>query len=131
MQMINARRTIDVLRMAGHRRHPAIERLAELTDNNEVVNRSVPQGSKQLPPRLWQRLLSSAKKLDKAIPCVRTRNFSRWEIAQLHGRIQIRGSRVINATIGHSILKIHLISRGMIRDFRCFTNAPRKRRSAE
>jgi GTP cyclohydrolase II len=36
---------------------------------------------------------------------------------------------VINATIGHWILKIHLISRGMIWDFRCSTNAPGKRRS--
>jgi hypothetical protein len=45
VQMINARRTIDIFRMAGRGRHPAIERLAELTDNNEVIDCSVPQGS--------------------------------------------------------------------------------------
>jgi hypothetical protein len=33
----------------------------------------------------------------------------------------------MNDTIGHSILKIHLISGGMIQDFRCSTNAPSKR----
>ena len=31
-----------------------------------------------------------------------------------------------NSTIGYSILKIHLISSGMIWDFRCSTNAPGK-----
>ena len=39
-------------------------------------------------------------------------------------------SPAINATIGHWILKIHLISSGMIWDFRCSTNAPGKRRFA-
>ena len=49
----------------------------------------------------------------------------------MHGGDQIRGLPVINATIGHWVLKIHLISRGMIWDFRCSTNAPSKRRSRE
>jgi hypothetical protein len=128
MQVLNARRTIDILRMASRRRHSAIERLAELTNDNEVVDGPVPQGSKQLSPALRQGLLPPAKKLDKAFPRVGTRNFSGRKIAQFHGGDQIRGSLVINATIGHSILKIHLISRGMILDFRCFMNAPSKRR---
>jgi hypothetical protein len=37
---------------------------------------------------------------------------------------KIRFSRVINASIGQSTPEIHLISDGMIQDFRCSTNAP-------
>ncbi len=40
---------------------------------------------------------------------------------------KIRFSRVVNDTIGHSIPVIHLISGGMIQDFRCSMNAPGKR----
>ena len=68
VQMLDSRWTIDVLRMAGCRRYPAIERLAELPDHNEIVDHSVPQGAKQIRPALRQRLLSPTKEVDKALP---------------------------------------------------------------
>jgi hypothetical protein len=74
-------------------------------------------------------LLATTKTLDKALPRIGNGKFAGGEIAKLHGRI--RFSRVISDTIGHSILKIHLISVGMIQDFRCSTNAPSKRKSCK
>ena len=81
VQMLDAGRTVDVLRMASRRRYPAVERLADLPDHNEIVDRPVPQRAEQIRPALRQRLLSATKKLDKALPCVGRRKFSGGEIA--------------------------------------------------
>ena len=114
VQMFDTGRTVDVLRVARRRRDPTVERLADLPYNHEIVHRPAPQRAEQIRPDLRQGLLSSTKKLDKALPCVGRSKFAGGEIAKLHGGNQIRVSRVINATIGHSIPKIHLISSGMI-----------------
>ena len=42
VQMLDTGRTVDILRMTRRRRHPAIEGLPELTDDNEIVDRPVP-----------------------------------------------------------------------------------------
>jgi len=55
-------------------------------------------------------------------------NLRAGKLPSCTAEFKIRFSRVINATIGHPIRKIHLISGGMIQDFRCSTNAPSKRR---
>jgi hypothetical protein len=47
-----------------------------LTDNNEIIDRPVPQGREQISPTLRQRLLAPAKKLDEAFPCVARCNLS-------------------------------------------------------
>src|SRR5437762_910033 len=125
--MFDASRTVDVLRVARRRRDATIERLADLPNNHEIVHRPGAQRAEQIRPGLRQRLLSTTKTPDKALPRIGKSNFSGGEIAKLHGRI--RFSPVMNDTIGHSILKIHLISGGMIQDFRCSTNAPSKRKS--
>ena len=112
VQMFDAGRTVDVLGVTGRRRDPTVERLADLPDNHQIVHHPVPQRAEQIRPGLRQMLLSCTKKLDKALPRIGRSKFAGGEIAELHG--EIRFSLVINATIGHSIPKIHLISGGMI-----------------
>ena len=51
VQVLDSRRTIDVFGMSGRRRHPAIKRLPELSDNNEIVDCSIPQRSEQVSPK--------------------------------------------------------------------------------
>jgi hypothetical protein len=125
VQMFDAGRTVDVLRVARRRRDPTVKRLADLPNNHEIVHRPGAQRAEQIRPGLRQGLQATTKTLDKALPRIGKSKFAGGEIAKLHGRI--RFSRVMNDTIGHSILKIHLISGGMIQDFRCSTNAPSKR----
>ena len=88
VQMLNAGRTVDVLGVTGCRRDPTVERLADLTHYNQVVHRPVAQRAEQVGPGLRQGLLSSTKRLDKALPCVGRSKFAGGEIAKLHGRIQ-------------------------------------------
>ena len=101
VQMRETGRTVDIVRMTGRGRDPAIERLPDLADDNEIVDRPVPQRAEQISPPLRQRLLATTKEVDKAFPYVGMREFSGGEIAQLHESDQIRGLPVINATIGH------------------------------
>ena len=96
VQMFDAGRTVDVLRMTSSRRDPAIERLADLPDNHEIVDRPAPQRAEQIRPGLRQGLLSSTKKLDKALPCIGRRKFAGGEIAKLHGRNHNSGSRELS-----------------------------------
>ena len=44
MQMLDAGRTVDILRMARRRRDPTVERLAELPDDHQIIHRPVAQG---------------------------------------------------------------------------------------
>src|SRR5712671_91958 len=125
--MFDTGRTVDVFGVASRRRDPTVERLAYLPNNHEIVHRPGAQRAEQIRPGLRQGVLSSTKTLDKALPAAGRRKFAVGEIAKLHG--EIRFSRVINDTIGQSIPEIHLISGGMIQDFRCSTNAPSKRKS--
>src|SRR3954465_818103 len=127
--MFDTGRTVDVFGVASRRRDATVERLADLPDNHEIVHRPGAQRAEEIRPGLRQGVLSSTKTLDKALPAIGRGKFAVGKIAKLHGRI--RFSRVTNDTIGHSILKIHLISGGMIQDFRCSTNAPSKRKSCK
>lgn len=127
--MFDTGRTVDVFGVASRRRDATVERLADLPNNHEIVHRPGAQRAEQIRPGLRQGVLSSTKTLDKALPAVGRRKFAVGEIAKLHG--EIRFSRVINDTIGQSIPEIHLISGGMIQDFRCSTNAPSKRKSCK
>ena len=127
--MFDAGRTVDELRVARRRRDPTVERLADLPNNYEIVHRANAQRTEQIGPGLRQRLLFATKMLDKALPRIGRGKFAGGKIAKLHG--EIRFSRVINDTIGQSIPEIHLISGGMIQDFRCSTNAPSKRKSCK
>jgi|SRR5215211_1700634 hypothetical protein len=77
--------------MAGSRRDPSVERLADLTDDNEIVHRPVAQRAEQIRPGLRKGLLSSTKKVDETFPCVGRSEFARREIAKLHSRNQNPG----------------------------------------
>ncbi len=52
---------IDVFGMSGHRRDPAIDRLADLSDDNEVVDGALAQGPEAALPGLRQRTGSGSK----------------------------------------------------------------------
>jgi hypothetical protein len=86
VQMFDACRTVDVLGMTGSCRDPAVERLADLAYNDEIVDHPVPQRSEQIRPGLRQGLLSSTKKLNKGFPCVGGAEFADGEIAKLRDR---------------------------------------------
>ncbi len=51
VEMIQARRTVDVFGMSGDCRDTAIDRLSNLTDNNEIIDRAVAQRAKPFFPR--------------------------------------------------------------------------------
>ena len=114
MKVVDAGRTIDVFRMAGSCRDSTIKRLAELTNDHQIVDNALAQGAKQIRPNLRKRLLSVAKMMDKVFPVITGREFTGWEAAELHGRSQ--GTSWIRdqcycRSIWH---KNHLISTGMI-----------------
>src|SRR3954453_16484168 len=106
--MFDTGRTVDVFGVASRGRDATVERLADLPNNHEIVHGPGAQRAEQIRPGLRQGLLATTKTLDKALPRIGKSKFAGGEIAKLHGRI--RFSRVMNDTIGHSILKIHLIS---------------------
>ena len=84
VQMFDAGRTVDVLRVTRRRRDPTVERLADLPHNHQIVHRPVPQRAEQIRPGLRQGLLSCTKKLDKALPRVGRSKFAGGETAELH-----------------------------------------------
>jgi hypothetical protein len=88
VQMLDAGWTVDVFGVTGRRRDSAVERLADLTYYNQIVHRPVAQRAEQVGPGLRRGLLSSTKKLDKALPCVGRSKFAGGEIAKLHSGIQ-------------------------------------------
>src|SRR5205823_3078031 len=88
VQMFDAGRTVDILRVACRGRDPTIERLADLPDDEEIVHRPDAQRAEQIRPGLRQGLLSSTKTLDKALPFIGRSKFTGGEIAKLHSRIQ-------------------------------------------
>jgi hypothetical protein len=87
VKMINASWTIDVLRMARSRRNPTIKRLAELTDDHEIVHGPMTKRAKDIYPILRERLLPVAKRIDEIFPAIIGREFGRWA-AKLHGSDQ-------------------------------------------
>jgi len=114
MKVVDAGRTIDVFRMAGRRRDPTIKRLAELTDDHQIIDNALAQGAEQICPNLRKRLLPVAKMMDKVFPVITGREFAGWEAAELHdwsqGMSWIR-DQCYCRSIWH---KNHLISTGMI-----------------
>ena len=84
VQMFDAGRTIDVLRMTGRRRDPTIERLADLPDNHRSSTaplRRGPNKSAQTCGRGCCPLRNNATKS----PMIGRRKFAGGEIAELHG----------------------------------------------
>jgi hypothetical protein len=61
MKMFERGGAIDVMRSAGCGCHSAVERLADLASNHEIVDLSLAQGSKNLFPPRWQRRNKRAK----------------------------------------------------------------------
>ena len=61
MKMFERGGAIDVMRAAGSGCHSAVERLADLASNHEIVDLSLAQGSKNLFPPRWQRRNKRAK----------------------------------------------------------------------
>jgi hypothetical protein len=51
VEMHNARRPVDVMRPASRRCHTTVERLPDLTDNNEVINFSGAERAEYVLPR--------------------------------------------------------------------------------
>ena len=68
VQMGKPGRPIDVVRVAGFGRNPAIERLADLADDHQVVDRPVPQRPEQLLPGRRQRAGQRPKRLRNGGP---------------------------------------------------------------
>ena len=91
MKMLDASWTIDIFRMARSRRDPTVQRLAELTYDNQIIHAPLAQGTEDVCPNLRKRLLSVAKQMDKVVPMIAGRKFpAGGEIAELHGRSQSR-----------------------------------------
>jgi len=85
MKVLNAGWTVDIFRMAGSRRDPTVQRLAELTYDNQIIHAPLAQGAEQIGPNLRERLLSIAKQMNKVFPIIAGRKFAGGEIAELHG----------------------------------------------
>ena len=61
MKVLDTRRAINILRMAGSCRDPTVKRLAELAHDHQIIYGSVAQGTEQICPNLGKRLLSVTK----------------------------------------------------------------------
>jgi hypothetical protein len=70
VQVGKARGTVDVFRMARFRRNAPIERLADLTDDHEVVDKPTVQRAENLTPGLWQGLVTCPENIAKLKPRV-------------------------------------------------------------
>jgi hypothetical protein len=85
MKVLDAGRTVDILRMARSRRDPAIQRLAELTYDDQIIHAPLAQGTEQIGPNRRERLLSITEQMNEVFPMVAGRKFAGGEIAELHG----------------------------------------------
>ena len=63
----------------------AIKRLAELTDDHQIIHAPTAKGPKHIRPILRKRMLSIAKRIDKVFPVIAGRQSRCWEVAKLHG----------------------------------------------
>jgi hypothetical protein len=61
MKMRQPRRAIDVFGVARDGRDAAVDRLADLSDYHEIIDRAVPQRTKPLFPWLRQRAIGGAE----------------------------------------------------------------------
>jgi glycosyltransferase 2 family protein len=68
MQMGEARWPIDIVRVSGHRRDTAVERLSNLSDNDEIIDASLAQRTEQVLPRRRERIGRSAKQRGYGVP---------------------------------------------------------------
>jgi hypothetical protein len=86
MKMLDAGRAIDKFRMARSRGDPTIQRLTELSHNNQVIDRSLSQGAKQISPKLRKRLLPVPEQSNEVLPTIGGREFADGgKTAELHG----------------------------------------------
>ena len=72
MQMSKAGRSVDVFRVAGGGGDASVDRLADLADDDQIVNCPGPQRTEQLAPRLRQGVGQMAKNVGKLCPSVGT-----------------------------------------------------------
>src|SRR6476646_1487290 len=68
MQVLQSGWTVDVFRMPRFRCDPAIKRLAELANDNEIVHLAAPKRAEQIRPGLRQRLLPLPKQGNEVFP---------------------------------------------------------------
>ena len=61
-------RPVDVVRMSGFGRDPAVQRLADLADHDQIVDPPVPQRPEQLLPRRRQRAGQRPKRIGNGGP---------------------------------------------------------------
>ena len=61
VQMRKTRRAVDVFGMSGDRRDPAVDRLPDLADHHEIVDRPLAQRAEPLLPRLRQGAVQGAE----------------------------------------------------------------------
>lgn len=71
MQMRKPRRAVDIFRVPALCRDTAIERLADLTDDDKIIDGAVAEGIEQrAPPRMLRCRTPRAKSVDKVGPIV-------------------------------------------------------------
>ncbi len=68
MQVHQARRPIDVFRVPGFRRNAAVQRLADLADNDEIVDGALAQRTEHIGPGMRKRLLASTEYIAEVFP---------------------------------------------------------------
>jgi hypothetical protein len=70
MQVGKARSTIDILRVPRFRRNAAIERLADLADNHQLINSTPAERAENFTPGLRKGLVTGPENIAKLQPWV-------------------------------------------------------------
>jgi hypothetical protein len=88
VQMHQPPRPVNVFRMAGFSRNPAVKRLAELAYNQTIVHGSLPQRTEHIRPALWERLVFSTECIAEVFPWIGRGKLAQGEIAYWHVEIK-------------------------------------------
>jgi hypothetical protein len=115
--MLDAGRAIDIFRMSGSGCDPAVQRLTDLADDNEIVHCSLAQRTEHVGPNRRKKFVPVAQQVHEILPMMGRVEFLVRGKVELHGQKSKSGSvHIINATIGHFGTKITRFRSGMIWD---------------
>jgi hypothetical protein len=114
MQMHESRGPVNVFRMAGLSRNPAVKRLAELANDQTIVHGSLPQRTEHVRPALREWLVLSTEYIAEVFPWIGRRRLAQGEIGYRHAEIKNPVWWSEQPDYVPSCRKSHLFATGMI-----------------
>jgi hypothetical protein len=131
VQVLDTSRTIDVLRMSGSRCNTSVQRLTDLTNDYQIVDRPPTQRREDICPDGWEKLVPVAEQVNEIPPALGRRELLADGEVELHCQIKIALIYILNATIGHPDTKITRFLIGNDSGTTVLTNSPSERKFVE